>query len=521
MGGARRKDRLSNTSQKTHSTGSHTLQTGAKAFKERLRIGLMFWCAPIYPFVGSPRPKNRPMKTICKRKCLILLLCLLFPYVNLGGAEEYSGVRPSAVDTVNIVRRSYPYVALYNTFAKWAAYSGWNKILFSGRLAGHTARSVARPNNDTLNLTALLDLRKEAVIVEVPAIDSKYVSMMTSAYDHYIEIPMSTTFERGDFSRPSRVLFYNQRTERYHGEPVEGVDRTCEMTGDFVAMILRAMPHLNDPPRAERIKSQLRQVTLKTLSQFKNGPGIAPADLSFPEFGRTTADVFGTNFLEVMQFVLNHTIFDPNNDMDRALLEACKALGMEPGKSFDPAKAAGIGSLRLRPVAESVEKSVRPPVNRSRLFMPKGRIDLETQLFQTVVGPLGQPEHQAIYLGSRALAKEVLNARNDYVIRIAKDQLPPAKAFWSFTLYDSRTGFFIPNDRQKYSVGENTGYQLNDEGGLDIYISAEKPVGVSDENWLPTHRNDQALDVALRIYAPDFEKMKTWKRPAIEEIKRP
>ncbi|UCF95622.1 MAG: DUF1214 domain-containing protein, partial [Desulfobacterales bacterium] len=29
--------------------------------------------------------------------------------------------------------------------------------------------------------------------------------------------------------------------------------------------------------------------------------------------------------------------------------------------------------------------------------------------------------------------------------------MPPAKAFWSVTLYDMQNGFFIPNDRKKYS----------------------------------------------------------------------
>jgi len=36
-----------------------------------------------------------------------------------------------------------------------------------------------------------------------------------------------------------------------------------------------------------------------------------------------------------------------------------------------------------------------------------------------------------------------MNAMHDYVIRMSKDELPPAKAFWSLTLYDSENGFFI------------------------------------------------------------------------------
>ena len=109
-----------------------------------------------------------------------------------------------------------------------------------------------------------------------------------------------------------------------------------------------------------------------------------------------------------------------------------------------------------------------------------------------------------------------MNALHDYVIRMTKEQLPPAEAFWSVTLYDLQNGFFIPNDRRKYSVGENAGMQLNEDGGIEIYIAAEQPAGVPEENWLPINRKDEDLSVNLRIYAPDAEQMKTWQAPRAE-----
>jgi hypothetical protein len=102
---------------------------------------------------------------------------------------------------------------------------------------------------------------------------------------------------------------------------------------------------------------------------------------------------------------------------------------------------------------------------------------------------------------------------------MTKDELPPAKAFWSFTLYDAKNGFFIPNDRKKYTVGENGGMKLNKDGGIEVYIAAEKPKGVPEENWLPINRDNIDLDIILRIYAPDTSKIKTWKAPKAEMIK--
>ena len=101
-----------------------------------------------------------------------------------------------------------------------------------------------------------------------------------------------------------------------------------------------------------------------------------------------------------------------------------------------------------------------------------------------------------------------------------KDDLPPAIAFWSATLYDSKEGFFIPNKENKYSVGQNSGMKLNAKGGIEIYVAAEQPKGVPAENWLPITRKDLGIDVIMRIYQPDLAKYKTWKAPQAEMIKQ-
>jgi hypothetical protein len=78
------------------------------------------------------------------------------------------------------------------------------------------------------------------VIIEVPAFDSKYVSLMVTAYDHYVNVPLST--REGDFQKLEKILFYTARTEGYDGIQAEGVDRIFEVTGDFVSAIFRVMP---------------------------------------------------------------------------------------------------------------------------------------------------------------------------------------------------------------------------------------------------------------------------------------
>ena len=152
------------------------------------------------------------------------------------------------------------------------------------------------------------------------------------------------------------------------------------------------------------------------------------------------------------------------------------------------------------------------------LFKTKGEIPQNLLLMQSVIGPIGLPATEAVYPPVTTENGEPMNAQNDYVIHIGKDEMPPAKAFWSLTLYDSANGFFIPNDRKKYSVGENAGMRLKTGGGIDIYVAAKKPEGVPDENWLPINRKNEDLDIILRIYMPDLEKYKTWKPPVAEKL---
>jgi len=125
---------------------------------------------------------------------------------------------------------------------------------------------------------------------------------------------------------------------------------------------------------------------------------------------------------------------------------------------------------------------------------------------------------EAVYPPVTTSDGEIMNAQNDYVIKMTKDELPPAKGFWSLTLYDTENGFFIPNEQKKYSVGENAGVKLNADGGLEVYICTQKPEDVPEENWLPINKIDQNLDVILRIYAPDLKKMKIWKSPRAVKI---
>ena len=343
-----------------------------------------------------------------------------------------------------------------------------------------------------------------------------------SAYDHYCDVPLSTI--KGDFKKPTKILYYTARTKGYSGEPVEGVDIVMEMTGDFAGAFLRGMPHATGPERMKKNLAAMQDVKAQTLSEYQGKPAKAGEEVDFPAYN-SDEGIYENNFLEVMQFVFNHTTFDPKNEMDQAVLAALKPLGVEPGKDYDPEGVKAVDGKQLAAKAREIRQEslaiwTNPEGNPYvyDMFKPKGEMSPEPMVVQSAYGPIGLPVDQAVYPGIVTADDKPMNAQHDYVIRMSKDEIPPAKAFWSITLYDSANGFFIPNDRKKYSVGENAGFKLNANGGIEIYVSAPKPEGVPEENWLPINREDIGINGMFRIYAPDAEKMKTWKTAQFEML---
>jgi hypothetical protein len=426
----------------------------------------------------------------------------------------------------NLVVRSYPYVAMYNVNNKFAmGQGGWNTCSADTQLKDHTLTDIARPNNDTFYITCLLDLRGAPMVMEMPAFDSKYVSLMITGYDHYVNVPLASRL--GDFDEPTSLLIYSARSGGYDGDDVEGIERTFEATGDFVSAVIRVMPHANDPARMVRITEQGQSVRAMTLAEFTGGEAPTASPVDSPDVGTTDADVFENNLAEVIQFAFDHTTFDPDNEMDSAVLAAWEPFGVAPGQAFDPATAgAALDGTRLRETAERLQGDwlgalVDPALSARlgpKMFQPKGHTDMETVLVVSIVGPIGLPQEEAVYPQVTTSDGQTMNAQYDYVVRMGRDELPPAGAFWSLTLYDQAQGFFLPNDRKKYSVGENAGMVLNEDGGIEIWIAAEQPPGLPEENWLPIPREDMALAPQLRIYVPDLERMESWTPPVAEKI---
>jgi len=109
-----------------------------------------------------------------------------------------------------------------------------------------------------------------------------------------------------------------------------------------------------------------------------------------------------------------------------------------------------------------------------------------------------------------------LNGANRYVIHFDKGQTPPANAFWSLTMYNTRQ-FFVANPINRYAIGDRDHLKFNPDGSLDIYIQHDSPGRAKESNWLPADAG--SFNVIMRMYWPKDPVLSgAWTPPPIRKV---
>ena len=77
----------------------------------------------------------------------------------------------------------------------------------------------------------------------------------------------------------------------------------------------------------------------------------------------------------------------------------------------------------------------------------------------------------------------LLDGQSRYRLHFEREQLPATNAFWSLSLYD-HDHFFVQNPINRYSLGDQSSLNYNEDGSLDIIIAQQHDT--NDPNWLPS-----------------------------------
>jgi hypothetical protein len=102
------------------------------------------------------------------------------------------------------------------------------------------------------------------------------------------------------------------------------------------------------------------------------------------------------------------------------------------------------------------------------------------------------------------------------VVHFESGDLPPVAAFWSITMYDAE-GFQIPNELDRFAIGDRDPLVFNEDGSLDIYIQKENPGPERESNWLPSASGPSG--VTMRLYGPENDALDgTWTPPPVRHV---
>ena len=111
-----------------------------------------------------------------------------------------------------------------------------------------------------------------------------------------------------------------------------------------------------------------------------------------------------------------------------------------------------------------------------------------------------RPQEALYIVGVTDPTHAYLDGSHSYVIHFAPGQLPPARYFWSLTMYDQNF-FLVSNPLGRYALGSDTpGLRRNPDGSLDIYVQHTAPAGHLS-NWLPAPASGH-FEVTMRLYGP-------------------
>ncbi len=213
---------------------------------------------------------------------------------------------------------------------------------------------------------------------------------------------------------------------------------------------------------------------------------------------------------------------------DQGVVARMKRIGLEPGKSLD-----------FKALPASIQQALQDGATDGLNAVHKRARNLGTKKNGWVVltGALGyygsdysmraaaalygtgpnRPEDVVYSAAEQDGEGQNLNGANRYVLTFAKDQTPPANAFWSVVLYDI-DGFRVPNRLKRFSLGDRDKFKFNADGSLTMYIQHDSPGADQESNWLPAP--ESLFTLIMRAYSPRPEIISgEWVPPAVTKVK--
>jgi hypothetical protein len=405
----------------------------------------------------------------------------------------------------------------------------------SGEMAGHGPintfvhirefpsaefKEVVRPNFDTLYSSAWLDLSDGPIVVSTgPVADGRYYEL--PIYDMWTDA-FAVPGERTSGTNAGQWALV---PPGWHGELPEGLPRIDAPT-PTVWIIGRTQT--NGPGDYAAVAEIQDGFGLTPLADWGgSGSGDRPftrdpsVDMATPPLLQVNSMSAEAFFDEAMRLLAIH----PPHTTDWSLVEQMRRIGVVGGSTYSDlapkvrSQLDGVPAEGRQTLIEMLPRLAKT-VNGWQMNIDTMGVYGNFYVKRAIVAMIGlgaNSAEDAIYPVLMADADgEPVSGDHAYVLHFDADDLPPVRAFWSVTMYDSQ-GFQAANELDRFAIGDRDDLHYNTDGSLDIFVQHTSPGSDHESNWLPAPRGP--LGITMRLYAPKAEALLgKWNPPPMQRV---
>nr|WP_063573833.1 DUF1254 domain-containing protein [Luteibacter rhizovicinus] len=397
----------------------------------------------------------------------------------------------------------------------------WNQIGSTAAVYTPADKAVQTPNSDTPYSSAALDLRAEPLVLTLPTVEkNRYISVqLIDLYTHnFAYLGSRTTGQEG-----GSFLIAGPD---WKGSKPAGIKDVIRSETQLNLLVFRTQ--LLNPRDIDAVKKVQAGYRIQPLSAFLGAPPppAAPA-IAFVKPLSPAEEKSSLGFFNELNFIL---AFCPIQPSERDLRDRFAKLGIAPGKPFDEATL----SPELRQaVRDGMSDAWKAFAEFKKTKIDTGQIT-SADMFGTraylknnylyrmaaaVLGIYGNSKEEAMYplYTVDGAGAPLDGSKNNYTLKFAPGNLPPAKAFWSLTMYELPSSLLSENPLGRYLINSPMLPHLKKDadGGVTLYLQHDSPGKDKEENWLPAPNGP--FMAVLRLYWPDQSALSgAWKHPSLD-----
>lgn len=411
-------------------------------------------------------------------------------------------------------------------------FAPYNQFSHRNEIPDYNFTSVVSPNVDTFYSSAWLDLDEEPMVLSVPdatlykpenAPWRYYMIQMMDAWSNVFAAP-------GVRTTGTEAQSFLISGPNWSGSVPGGMTHYVSPTR-LVWLLGRTMVKgTDDKATVQAFQNNMSLMPLSAWPGSYNPPdGVFndSIDMATPPVNQVAALPVETYF----QMLSDLMVDNPAASYDIAIVQKLTQLGITPGgefklsdysKSEQRAIRAGYadGQVQLANLASTIQRIIKNGWSYMLDNVGNYQDHYDLRAYVAKIGLGANLPEDAVYpFTTYDIALDPLNTNYKYTITFPAGETPPARGFWSLTMYTA-DHFLAQNPIDRYAISSYMDYQLNDDGSLTLYLQKDSPGIEKISNWLPTPQDaNSSFNLMLRIYWPEQRVLDNqWEVPGVVKV---